>query len=132
MNISIFDKCKVNYNGTLCDAVVIGYDFGKKEFDVDFINPDTSKVEQMRNIPFSAFSPVPKLELCEILTHIYGHNDWHNPYRVMGISIGGSKQTPYEAFLDLHETLQRIVISLFGRHPQKEDGLDDISAPVEY
>ncbi len=72
------------------------------------------------------------MELCEALTHVYGHNNWHNPYRNIGISIGGSFQTPYEAYCDLAEPFQRIVISLFGRRPEKEDGLNDDSAPIEF
>ncbi len=72
------------------------------------------------------------MELCEILTHIYGHNQWYNPFRTSWCSIGGIKQTPYEAYKDLNETSQRIVVSLFGRTPNREDGLNDESCPVDY
>lgn len=132
MTISLFDKCQVMQDGILCDAVVIGYHYGKQEFDVDYISPDTGKVAQMRNISFANFRPVPKLELCEILTHIYGHNKWYNPYRNAGFSIGGSKQTPFDAYQELDDPFQRIVISLFGRRPEKNDGLHDASAPIGY
>ena len=72
------------------------------------------------------------LELCQILTHIYGHNQWYNPYRNAGFSIGNSHQSPYEAFQDLDDPFQRIVISLYGKIPQKTDGLLDEYRPIDF
>lgn len=73
-----------------------------------------------------------RMELCEILTHVFGHNNWHNPYRNAGFSIGGSKNTPFQAFQELDDPFQRIVVSFFGKYPEKTDGLSDLSAPIEY
>lgn len=72
------------------------------------------------------------MELCEILTHVYGHNNWYNPYRHSGFSIGGAHQRPYDAYLELDNPYQRIVKSLFGRTPEKDDGLTDESRPVDF
>lgn len=72
------------------------------------------------------------MELCEALTHVYGHNNWYNPYRNLGFSIGGSKQTPYEAYQDLEEPYQKVVRSLFGKHPEKNDGIEDESRPIDF
>lgn len=71
------------------------------------------------------------MELCQALTHVYGHNNWWNPIRGIG-SVGGFHQSPYQAYLDLDEPFQRIVVSLFGFVPDKNSGLTDDYRPIDF
>lgn len=72
------------------------------------------------------------MELCEALTIVYGHNNWWNPLRRSGISIGSIFQSPFEAYKELDAPFKRIVVSLFGREPEKHDGINDLSAPIDF
>ena len=53
----IWDKCKVKEEGIMCEAIVVGYSDLKREFDVDYINPQSGKVARMSNISFDKFRP---------------------------------------------------------------------------
>ena len=72
------------------------------------------------------------MELCEILTNIYGHNNWYNPYRNCGFSIGGSQQRPYDAYCELDEPIQRIARAFYGKEIKPTDGLNDESRPIDF
>lgn len=71
------------------------------------------------------------MNLCDALTHTYGHNRWFNPIRMAG-SVPGIFQTPFEAYEDLKPEFQSVVRSLFGGYPGEFDGIFDDSCPVDY
>ncbi len=72
------------------------------------------------------------MELCKALTIVYGHSNWWNPLRSAGFQMGSIYQSPFEAYQELDAPFKRIVVSLFGREPEKQDGINDLSAPIEF